>query len=274
MKKMILAAALFAATLCLNSQAQAAYSVPLQWMPMNMLNVSFTGDASNGVLSVVNPTANAQLYTNTYNNMMMGSGYGTNNGTAASFDPTKPWSVLNGTAFSRLFGWYDPTTPMGSASSGGMGTLGSTIATAYGTGANIWIQQTAASAGLKTYQAIGKFGVNIDNSQNPAVGGYDPIFGTAGSSTKWKWDYMMDHNTYAVSLSDIVANQVLSATYKVYVGDGNGNEILNTNNTSAATTETWNFQAPAVMPTPIPAAAWLLGSGLMGLVGLRRKNRG
>ena len=268
MKKMILAAALFAATLCLNSQAQAAYSVPLQWMPMNMLNVSFTGDASNGALSVVDPTVNAQLYTNT--NMM---GMGTNDGTASGFDPSKPWSVLNGTAFSRLFGWYDGTTPMGTASSGGMGTLGSAITTAYGTGANIWIQQTAASAGLKTYQAIGKFGVNIDNSQNPAAGGYDPIFGTAGSSIRWKWDYMMDHNTYAVSLSDIVANQVLSATYKVYVGDANGNEIMNTNGTSAATSETWNLQAPAVMPTPIPAAAWLLGSGLMGLVGLRRKNR-
>jgi len=26
-----------------------------------------------------------------------------------------------------------------------------------------------------------------------------------------------------------------------------------------------------VTPTPIPAAAWLLGSGLMGLVGIRRK---
>lgn len=27
------------------------------------------------------------------------------------------------------------------------------------------------------------------------------------------------------------------------------------------------------VPTPIPAAAWLLGSGLLGLVGLRRRNR-
>jgi hypothetical protein len=29
----------------------------------------------------------------------------------------------------------------------------------------------------------------------------------------------------------------------------------------------------APTPTPIPAAAWLLGSGLMSLVGLRRKRR-
>jgi hypothetical protein len=26
-------------------------------------------------------------------------------------------------------------------------------------------------------------------------------------------------------------------------------------------------------PTPIPAAAWLLGSGLLGLVGMRRKKQ-
>jgi hypothetical protein len=26
-----------------------------------------------------------------------------------------------------------------------------------------------------------------------------------------------------------------------------------------------------IIPTPIPAAAWLLGSGLMGLLGLKRK---
>jgi hypothetical protein len=28
-----------------------------------------------------------------------------------------------------------------------------------------------------------------------------------------------------------------------------------------------------VTPTPIPAAAWLLGSGLMGLLGFRRKEK-
>jgi hypothetical protein len=36
-------------------------------------------------------------------------------------------------------------------------------------------------------------------------------------------------------------------------------------------TSTFHLDDVSATPTPIPAAAWLLGSGLMGLVGLRRK---
>ncbi|MGA2152311.1 MAG: VPLPA-CTERM sorting domain-containing protein [Geobacteraceae bacterium] len=38
---------------------------------------------------------------------------------------------------------------------------------------------------------------------------------------------------------------------------------------------TGSFNNLVVVPytvTPLPAAAWLLGSGLMGLIGIRRKN--
>ena len=41
--------------------------------------------------------------------------------------------------------------------------------------------------------------------------------------------------------------------------------------TDAAGLETFNVTSANVATTPIPAAAYLLGSGLMGLVGLRRK---
>jgi len=44
--------------------------------------------------------------------------------------------------------------------------------------------------------------------------------------------------------------------------------------TAAGTTDTFSVGTPVLnhtTPTPIPAAAWLLGSGLMGLAGLRRK---
>jgi hypothetical protein len=92
---------------------------------------------------------------------------------------------------------------------------------------NLWIESIAQDAALKCYLAIGRYGVNANNTTtvDPAINAYSGIFGTAGSATKWQWDGKMDHNTYAVSLSDITAPwQLFSATYRVYVGDAVGNE--------------------------------------------------
>jgi len=46
--------------------------------------------------------------------------------------------------------------------------------------------------------------------------------------------------------------------------------VIYTDNTKAE--QTWFNISFNPTPVPIPAAAWLLGSGLIGLVGLRRKN--
>jgi len=35
----------------------------------------------------------------------------------------------------------------------------------------------------------------------------------------------------------------------------------------------YDYTNTAVTPTPIPGAVWLLGSGLLGLVGLKRRMR-
>jgi hypothetical protein len=48
--------------------------------------------------------------------------------------------------------------------------------------------------------------------------------------------------------------------------------MIDLNNNGTTTVQTLASGVTAT-PTPIPAAAWLLGSGLMGLVGLRRRNR-
>jgi hypothetical protein len=47
---------------------------------------------------------------------------------------------------------------------------------------------------------------------------------------------------------------------------------IDLNNDGTASVQTLANEA-SVTPTPIPAAAWLLGSGLMGLVGLRRRKQ-
>jgi hypothetical protein len=210
-----------------------AYSTAPTWSPMTMLNVSF--DTTNLTLAVV--TEAIKLSTN-YAVLTVA--------TNGAYDPSQLWSVLNDTAYSRRLGW-NPAS----------GTLLSDITNAYGTGANIWIESLSKSPGLKTYQAIGKFGVNSLGTTNldgtpvidPAANGYAGIFGTAGSSTKWKWDGNMDHNANAVSLGDItVPNQIFTNTYKIYIGDSTGAELPAT--VGASTTTTWTWQGPATLVAP------------------------
>ena len=247
MKKLILLGTILLFTsLC----GQAfAYSTPPWWYPMVMPGITY----SNGHLAVTSPGAPAALAPNTQAN-----GNPDYTGTA-SFDPTKPWSVLNGTYFSRRFGWNDPNlgTPLPD--------IYTTIRSIYGQGANIWIEVTSQSPQLKSYQAVGQYGVNADDSQNvdPAVHGYSGIFGTNGSLARWKWDGVMDHNAYAVALSDITSsNQLFSATYRIYIGDANGTDLA----PAAAISTTWQWQGPATVPvsTAVPALGpW----GMLAVVG-------
>lgn len=103
-----------------------------------------------------------------------------------TFDPAQPWSVLSGKAYNFQYGW---------------------IASGYfvlPAGASVWVELLRQSPGLETYRG------------NKDKGGYLPIFGTAGSSLRWKWPGTMTHNTYAVRNP---ADAIYSASYKVYFGD-------------------------------------------------------
>jgi hypothetical protein len=202
------------------------YSPPPDWMPMTMLSITF--DPAGNKLAITPPTFAAPLATNTNMVGMPAPGI-------ASFDPAQPYAVLNGTAFSRRFGWWDPSEMSSTP-------LLSTVRAFYGPEANIWIQSLTRSPGLATYQAVGADGMQMGNS-------YPGIFGTATSPTKWLWDGLMDHNTYAVPFSAITKpNQYFSAYYKIYVGNAAGQELLvnaaGAPVASAATTTTWGWQAP------------------------------
>ncbi|MFB3892894.1 MAG: PEP-CTERM sorting domain-containing protein [Phycisphaerae bacterium] len=263
--------------------AQAAFSPPPNWSPMTMLNVTFSTTALR--LSVVDqatlmgPGVYAVMAIDTYNDPLVTTGatsYGRPNNSATaygSFDPVQPWGLLNNTAFSRRLGWNP-----------GGGTLQADIQATYGAGASIWIECLSKTPGLESYLAVGKWGVKATGTNpaevtldannvpliDPAVNGYSGIFGTGASSTKWKWDYLMDHNVYVVSSANItVANQVFTADYKVYIGDASGNEILNTDTSSASTIETWTWQGPAI---PEPATLALLVGGA-AMATFRRRRR-
>jgi hypothetical protein len=202
----------------LATTARAAYQAPPDWFPMEMLGVYFDGTN----LSVDSTGFASRLTAHP----------------AGSFDPTKVWAVLNGTAASREFGWYDWEADDFYASYSSLLPAGSSV----------WIEKTGGSSELKTYSGSGD-----DNPNGP----YTPIFGTAGSSVKWQWDGFMDHNTYAVNLADIrTPNQSFFATYKLYLGDSSGRELSGYGNA----TTTWNWVGPVSVPEPATAGL-LVGAG-------------
>jgi hypothetical protein len=129
----------------------------------------------------------------------------------------------------------------------------------YGPDAGIWIEALSTTPCLNSYLAVGMWGVNADSTQNvdyanPSGVPYSGIFGTNGSSTRWHWDAYMDHNIYRVPFSCLNApNQLFSATYRLYIGDAAGNELLVDKNgnsiASAATTTAWQWLGPAFVFT-------------------------
>ncbi len=206
---------------------QAAYQAPPDWFPMEMLGVYFDGTN----LSVDSASFASRLTVRP----------------AGSYDPTKVWAVLDGTATSREFGWYDWDADDFYASYGSLLPVGSSV----------WIEKISGSSELKTYA------VSEDDNPN---GPYTPIFGTAGSSVKWRWDGFMDHNTYAVNLADIhTPNQPFFATYKLYLGDSSGQELLG----YGSATTTWNWTGPKIVPEPA-TSRFLVAAGSLFL--RRRKS--
>ncbi len=157
-------------------------------------------------------------------------------------------------------GCWDGTDPGNTGANGDdfYGTYASQLG-----GNSLWIEKIGGSPQLRTYF------VDEVSSWNPSANGpYTPIFGTAGGSMKWRWDGLMDHNAYAVSLSDITsANQMFTATYHLYVGDANGVPVPGFGGTAT----TWTWDGPSVATVPEPSALALLSIG--ALMYLFMKNR-
>lgn len=210
-----------------------AYSPAPSWDPMLMLNVTLNASNQLGVETtpyIIRLTVAPGVYDSTNK---------TYNLAVVTFDPAQPYAVLNGTAYSRVLGWYDQGTT---------GTNGDDFYDTYAAQLNgnyVWIVKTGGSPELQTYF------VNEDVTGDPGTP-YTPIFGTDGSSTQWRWDGKMDHNAYAVALEHLTApNQLFTATYQLYVGDDAGNPVAGYGDT----TTTWRWQGPTVAVVPAPGIA-------------------
>ena len=108
-----------------------------------------------------------------------------------TFDSRSNYFVLNGKAYNYQYAW----NPGGTFSPPA--------------GAAVWIECLSASPGLECYDGPGNKVITPPRT-------YAPIFGTAGSSTRWKWYGQMAHNSYAVLNP---TNTVYSAQYRIYFGD-------------------------------------------------------
>jgi hypothetical protein len=228
------AAAAIALAIAGSITSAEAYSDPPSWDPMLMLNVTLNASnqlAVETTTSVIRLTVAPGSYNSTNKTYDLA---------AVSFDPSQPYAVLNGTAYSRVLGWYDQGTT---------GANGDDFYDTYAAQLNghyVWIERTGGSPELQTYF------INEDVTGNPGTP-YTPIFGTDGSLPKWLWDGFMDHNANAVDLKCLNrSNQLFTATYHLYIGDVNGNPVAGYGDT----TTTWRWQGPAIAVVPTLGIAW------------------
>lgn len=226
--------------------AAAAYSPPPSWLPMSMPSVTY----NNATNKLAVQSKSAVLLNTNVNQATSQPGPG-----IASFDPVQPWAILNGTAFSRTLGWNDPGYQYTDIPANDPSSIIYKIKSIYGPDADIWIESLNRPSCLDSYLAVGMWGVNADGTQNidnanPTGIPYSGIFGTLGSPARWRWDGVMDHNTYAVPFNCLDApNKPFTTTYRLYIGDSQGNELLidkyGNPVSSAAATTVWNWTGPA-----------------------------
>lgn len=99
-----------------------------------------------------------------------------------------------------------------------------------------------------------------DYLANTALSMLDP---TSTSSPASIWGHVSDTDQFGGGVDVFISSSTVQT--QIYLGGSNGKNYTN------STLGAWLYRD--VTPVPVPAAIWLFGSGLLGLVGMaRRKN--
>ncbi len=221
--------------------------------------------------SSFNPTNNPPTAANVSLKFMLGSAVDTLNSTYGAGN----WTVANASlTFQNSL--YANNTRFG----GGPGYFD-----IYWVGNDNWVQGTSnpvyatSAASLAPWSGSqANLGTKYYSWSTPAVTGSTTDYGT------WATDKTGDRQSiisYILALDSLFVNDIKSASatsnsaVSLYLMAGSDTlgMLMFTGGSDVAggIRPTLSFDVVSAAPVPIPAAAWMLGSGLMGLAGMRRK---
>ncbi len=123
---------------------------------------------------------------------------------------------------------------------------------------------TGPTATLFTIASLGSGIVTFDWSYNTT---------DADGSEHDPFGWLLNNTFTQLTTDGLFGTQSGTESFAVETGDIFGFVALTTDSIEGtATAVISNFSAPAISNVPVPAAVWLFGSGLVGLIGMRKKS--
>ena len=137
-----------------------------------------------------------------------------------------------------------------------------------------WIISATDTSGLTWDGSTLNFESQVANGDDFSLEGYFFWEGSNGSFGRENFTgTLFSDNSIELSGFEIVApaSSIVTANYFALLADS-GTEIINGSwDGSGIPSDDWSAVLQ-VAPVPVPAAVWLFGSGLIGLIGMRKKS--